>query len=73
LGETAKEMKVVYFRETDTAELRFCPEAEIDRTQELGNDVYVYFDKDNDVIGMLIEHASQRAGLPAVTVEEIGE
>ena len=41
------------------------------RVRSRKEDVYVDLDKNGNLVSMTIEHAAQRAALPAVSVEQI--
>jgi uncharacterized protein YuzE len=65
-------MKVRYFTDTDTLlmELRDSPVAE---TRELDEDTTLDLDLHGRICAITIEHASQRAGAPELTYEQVGE
>jgi uncharacterized protein YuzE len=64
-------MKVKYFRDTDTALLEFT-DRPVDETREIAENVMVDLDRDGNLVSMTIEHASQLASLPNISLEEIG-
>lgn len=64
-------MKVKYFKETDTALLKFS-EAPVHETRELSESVYVDLDDRGNPVSMTIEHATQLAQFPVVTLEGVG-
>ena len=63
-------MKVQYFRDTDTLyiELREVPVAE---TRDLDEDTLLDMDGEGKVCAITIEHASERAGIPQFSYEEV--
>lgn len=63
-------MNVKYFKDTDTALLKFS-DADVEETREINENVYVDLDKEGNLVSMTIEHAASVARLPYVLVEEI--
>jgi uncharacterized protein YuzE len=63
-------MKIKYFRDTDTALLEFT-DRKVAETREISENVLVDLDEDGNLVSMTVEHASERAKLPAVAVEEV--
>ncbi|MCC6356118.1 MAG: DUF2283 domain-containing protein [Verrucomicrobiae bacterium] len=63
-------MTVKYFRDTDTALLQFS-DRHVAETREVSENVLVDLDDDGNLVSMTVEHASERARLPEVAVEEI--
>ena len=63
-------MKVRYFIDTDTLrrQLRDSPEIE---TRDLDEDTTLDLDRHGQVCAITIEHASQRAGAPEFTYEQV--
>jgi len=63
-------MKVRYFTDTDTLlmQLRDAPVAE---TRELDDNTILDLDRNGNICAITIEHASQRAGAPEFTYEEV--
>ena len=63
-------MKIRYFSGTDTLfiELRDVAAAS---TRELDENTLVEVDADGQVAAITIEHASERAGIPEVSYEEV--
>jgi len=64
-------MRIKYFRDTDTALLEFS-DKQVAETREVSEDVLVDLDEHGNLVSMTVEHASERAMLPDVAVEEIG-
>lgn len=64
-------MIVRYFKDTDTAVLEFATRP-VEETREISENVLVDLDATGNVVSMTIEHASERASLPQIRLEEIG-
>ncbi|MEQ8484671.1 MAG: DUF2283 domain-containing protein [Pseudomonadales bacterium] len=62
-------MRIMYFRDTDTALLELV-DAPVDTTQEINEDVYVDLDAKGNLVSITIEHARRNARLPDVSVQE---
>jgi len=63
-------MKIKYFKDTDTALLEFSDRG-VAETREVSENVLVDLDEDGNLVSMTVEHASERANLPEVAVEEV--
>jgi uncharacterized protein YuzE len=63
-------MKVRYFAGTDTLLIEF-RELAVSETRDLDEDTLIDFDANGNICSLTIEHASQRAGAPHFTYEEI--
>ena len=63
-------MKITYFKDTDTALLEFSGHP-VEETREISENVYVDLDKAGNLVSMTIEHAAKYASLPRVSVQEI--
>jgi uncharacterized protein YuzE len=63
-------MKVQYFTDTDTLlmQLRDSPVTE---TRDLDEDTTLDLDRHGNICAITIEHASQRAGAPEFTYEQV--
>ena len=63
-------MKIRYFRDTDTLyiELRQAPVAE---TRDLDENTQVDVDERGQVCAITVEHASERADLPALDYQQV--
>lgn len=63
-------MKIRYFRETDSLliEFRQVPVAE---TRDLDEDTQIDLDERGAICAITIEHASERADLPALDYEQV--
>lgn len=63
-------MKIKYFRDTDTLYIEFRP-VPVAETRDLDEDTQIDVDAHGNVCAMTVEHASQRADLPAVDYEQV--
>jgi len=63
-------MKIKYFEETDTLYIELCP-AEAAETRDLDENTLLDVDAQGNICGITIEHASERAGFPAFSYEQI--
>lgn len=63
-------MRIRYFADTDTLyiELR---ETAVATTQDLDEDTLVDLDSDGRICALTVEHASERAGVPQFSYEQI--
>ncbi|MGH8706056.1 MAG: DUF2283 domain-containing protein [Burkholderiales bacterium] len=63
-------MKIRYFRDTDTLYIEFRP-GPVAETRDLDEDTQLDLDARGDIRAITVEHASERAGLPAVDYEQV--
>ena len=63
-------MTFEYYPDTDTLYIALRPGSSVDAA-EVAPDVVFDFDESGDVLGMTIEHASQRADLSSFSVTKI--
>ena len=63
-------MKIKYFEDTDTALLEFS-EHPVFETKEINENIYLDLDKDGNLIGMTIEHATSQANINEVSFQQI--
>jgi len=63
-------MKIKYFQDTDTLYLDFRP-AEIAETKDLDENTLLDVDRDGNICGITIEHASEQAEIPKFSYEQI--
>lgn len=63
-------MKIKYFQETDTLYIEFRP-AEVAETKDLDDNTLLDVDRDGNICGITIEHASERAEIPKFSYEQI--
>jgi len=63
-------MKIKYFRDTDTLYIEFRA-VEVTETKDLDENTLLDVDRDGNVCGITIEHASERAEIPKFSYEQI--
>ncbi len=63
-------MKIRYFRDTDTLYIEF-RKAPVAETRDLDENTQVDFDGKGGICAMTIEHASERADLPALDYQQV--
>ena len=63
-------MKIRYFQDTDTLHIEFKP-AEVAETRDLDENTLLDMDKAGDILGITVEHASQRADIPRFSFEQV--
>ena len=63
-------MKIKYFQDTDTLYIEFRP-VEVAETRDLDEATLLDIDRDGNICGITVEHASERAGIPAFSFEQI--
>lgn len=63
-------MKIQYFPDTDTLHIEFKPVAVVE-TRDLDEDTLLDFDRDGNIAGLTVEHASKRADIPKFSYEQV--
>ncbi len=63
-------MKIQYFQDTDTLYIEFRP-AEVAETKDLDENTLLDVDRDGNICGITIEHASHRADIPRFSYEQV--
>ena len=63
-------MKVKYFQDTDTLYIEF-KAAEVAESKDLDENTVLDVDRDGNICGLTIEHASQRADIPRFSYEQV--
>jgi uncharacterized protein YuzE len=63
-------MKIQYFQDTDTLYIEF-RSVEVAETKDLDENTLLDVDRDGNICGITIEHASERAELPKFSYEQI--
>jgi len=63
-------MKIKYFQETDTVYIEFRV-AEVAETKVLDENTILDVDRDGNICGITIEHASERTDIPKFSYEQI--
>jgi uncharacterized protein YuzE len=63
-------MKIRYFQDTDTLHIEF-RSVDVAETRDLDENTLLDIDKEGNICGITVEHASDRAGIPAFSFEQI--
>ncbi len=63
-------MKIKYFQDTDTLYIEFRP-ATVFETKDLDENTLVDIDEQGNICGMTLEHAKERADIPAFSYEQV--
>jgi len=63
-------MKIRYFQDTDTLYIEF-KVADVVETRDLDENTLLDVDKDGNICGITVEHASQRADFPQFSYEQV--
>ncbi len=63
-------MKIRYFKETDTLYIEFRQSA-VAETRDLDENTQVDFDERGGICAITLEHASERADLPALDYQQV--
>ena len=63
-------MKVRYFADTDTLLIEFC-DAPVAETRDLDENTLLDVDAHGNICSITVEHASQRAGAPEFSYEQV--
>jgi uncharacterized protein YuzE len=63
-------MKIQYFQDTDTLHIEL-KNAEVAETRDLDEDTLLDVDKDGHILGITIEHASERTDIPRFSYEQV--
>ncbi|ESS70450.1 hypothetical protein MGMO_122c00110 [Methyloglobulus morosus KoM1] len=63
-------MKIKYFQDTDTLYIEF-RNVDVAETKDYDEDTLIDLDASGHVCGITIEHASERADIPAFSYEQI--
>jgi len=63
-------MRIRYFKDTDTLLIEF-KEAPVAETRDLDENTVLDIDAQGNVCAITVEHASQRAGIPQFSYEQI--
>ena len=63
-------MRIRYFKDTDTLLIEF-KEAPVAETRDLDENTVLDMDAEGNVCAITVEHASQRAGIPAFSYEQV--
>jgi uncharacterized protein YuzE len=63
-------MKIKYFQDTDTLYIEF-RHAEVVETKDLDENTLLDLDRDGNICAITIEHARDRAEIPAFSYEQV--
>ncbi len=63
-------MKIRYFQDTDTLHIEF-KSAEVAETRDLDENTLLDMDQRGQILGITMEHASQRADVPQFSYEQV--
>lgn len=63
-------MKIRYFQDTDTLHIEF-KSADVAETRDLDENTLLDLDKSGHILGITMEHASQRADVPQFSYEQV--
>ena len=63
-------MKIKYFQDTDTLYIEF-KTIEVAETRDLDENTLLDIDREGKICGITIEHASDRADIPAFSFEQV--
>ncbi len=62
-------MRIQYFQDTDTLHIEFRA-TEVAETRDLDEATLIDVDKNGDICGITVEHASERAEIPKFSYEQ---
>ena len=63
-------MKIKYFQDTDTLYIEF-KETQVAETRDLDENTLLDVDRDGNICGITVEHASQRTDIPRFSYEQV--
>jgi uncharacterized protein YuzE len=63
-------MKIRYFPDTDTLYIEF-RDAPVAETKDLDENTVLDVDRDGNICAITVEHASDRAGIPQFSYEQV--
>ena len=63
-------MKIKYFQDTDTLHIEFRA-VDVAETRDLDENTLLDIDREGNICGITVEHASDRAGIPAFSFEQV--
>ena len=63
-------MRIQYFPQTDTLYIEFKP-AEVAESRDLDENTVLDLDAEGRICAMTVEHASERAGIPQFSYEQV--
>ena len=59
-------MKILYFTDTDTAQIEFS-DAHVVETKEISENLYIDLEENGNIVSMTIEHAKKHANISEVS------
>jgi uncharacterized protein YuzE len=63
-------MKIRYFQDTDTLHIEFKAD-DVAETRDLDENTLLDVDKNGRILGITVEHASERADIPRFSFEQV--
>lgn len=63
-------MKIQYFQDTDTLYIEF-KASDVAETKDLDENTLLDLDRDGNICGITVEHASVRADIPRFSFEQV--
>jgi uncharacterized protein YuzE len=63
-------MKIQYFQDTDTLYIEF-KKTQVAETRDLDENTLLDVDRDGNICGITVEHASQRTDIPRFSYEQV--
>jgi uncharacterized protein YuzE len=63
-------MKIQYFTDTDTLYIEF-KETQVAETRDLDENTLLDVDRDGNICGITVEHASERTDIPRFSYEQV--
>ena len=63
-------MKIQYYQDTDTLHIEFKP-VEVVETRDLDENTLLDIDRQGNIAGITVEHASKRADIPKFSYEQV--
>jgi uncharacterized protein YuzE len=63
-------MRIQYFQDTDTLYIEF-KDVEVAESRDLDEDTILDLDGAGNIAGITVEHASERAGIPKFSYEQV--
>jgi uncharacterized protein YuzE len=63
-------MKIQYFQDTDTLYIEFRA-VEVAETKDLDENTLLDLDRNGNICGITVEHASERADIPRFSYEQV--
>jgi uncharacterized protein YuzE len=64
-------MRIRYFQDTDTLHIEFKSDEAVAETRDLDENTLLDVDGQGRILSITVEHASQRAGIPRFSFEQV--